>query len=83
VQAHGSFRTYLITTLGVRKARRLMHDFGGRKVRIPRDTLARDRARGRRNRRIVAALRTGTYQFVARQFHVSKATVERLAKFCW
>jgi DNA invertase Pin-like site-specific DNA recombinase len=83
VQAHGSFRTYLLTALGMRKARRLMRDFGGRKVRIPCDTFAHDRARERRNRRIVAALRRETYRAVARQFRVSKATVERVAKSSW
>jgi hypothetical protein len=57
-----------------------MRDFGGRKVRIPRDTFAHERARERRNRRIVEALRRGTYHAVAHQFHISKATVERVAK---
>jgi hypothetical protein len=60
-----------------------MRDFGGRKVRIPRDTFARERARARRNRRIVAALRSETYHAVAHQFRVSKATVERVAKSSW
>ena len=60
-----------------------MRDFGGRKVRIPRDTFAYDRARGRRNRCIVAALRSETYLAVARQFRVSKATVERVAESSW
>jgi hypothetical protein len=62
VPAQG-LRAELLGLLGERAARRLMRRFGGQRIRVPHD----DRARHRRNVRVIAALQTGSYAAVARR----------------